>query len=54
MKELSICKQKSLYGGNISATIYNGIVKGLTIFTDIGRYLGSSIRRIFDGNLCDY
>ncbi len=54
MKELNISKQKSLYGGNITATIYNGIVKGLTIVTDIGRYLGSSIRRIFDGNLCDY
>jgi len=54
MKELNISKQKSLYGGNITATIYNGIVKGLTIFTDIGRYLGSSIRRIFDGNPCDY
>ena len=54
MKELSISKQKTLYGGDITSTLYNGLVKGLTIFTDIGRYLGSSIRRIFDGNLCDY
>ena len=54
MRELIISKQKEVYAGNLTSTMYSAIVKGFTVFTDIGRYLGSSIRRIFDGNLCDY
>lgn len=54
MRELSKEKQMSLYAGDLSGTVLNSLLKGFTIFTDIGRYLGSSIRRIFDGNLCDY
>lgn len=55
MKELSIKEEKSLYaGGGITSTFINAISKGLTVFADLGRYFGSSIRRIFNNNLCDF
>lgn len=54
MKELTIKKQKELYAGAITSSMYNYFLKGFNLFTDLGRYLGSSIRRIFDDNLCEY
>ena len=40
-------------GGKISATLINYIIKGFNSFLDMGRYLGSSIRRISSKNMCD-
>lgn len=54
MKELSIKESKSMYAGNLSGVMVGYILKGLNFFTDLGRYLGSSIRRIYDHNLCNY
>lgn len=54
MKELSTNESKKMYAGGISATLVGYLLKGFNIFTDLGRYLGSSIRRIYDHNLCDY
>ena len=54
MKELKVKETKSMYGGNLSGTLVGYILKGFNFFTDLGRYLGSSIRRIYDNNLCDY
>lgn len=55
MKELSLKEQKMCYGGGgISAALINALSKGLNVFIDLGRYLGSSIRRIFNNNYCDY
>ena len=55
MKELTIKEEKSLYGGGgISASLINALSKGVNSIIDIGRYLGSSLRRIFDKNFCDY
>lgn len=55
MKELTIKEAKMYYGGaGMSATLINALTKGLNIFTDLGRYLGSSFRRIFNNNYCDY
>lgn len=55
MKELSIKETKTLYGGGeISAALFNALSRGVNVFTDLGRYFGSSIRRIFSNNLCDY
>lgn len=39
-------------GAAISATLINSLVKGFNSFMDIGRYLGSSIRRFIGGNTC--
>lgn len=54
MRELNTKETKSLFAGGISASMFSFILKGFNIFTDLGRYLGSSIRRIYDNNLCDY
>jgi hypothetical protein len=54
MKELSIKETKTMYAGGISATLVGYVIKGFNFFTDLGRYLGSSIRRFYDNNLCDY
>lgn len=40
-------------GGSISATLLNYIIKGFNSILDIGRYLGSGIRRITSNNMCD-
>ena len=54
MRELKVSETKKLLGGGISATMIGYLLKGFNIFTELGRYLGSSIRRIYDNNLCDY
>ena len=54
MKELKVKETKNLYAGNLSGVMVGYILKGFNFFTDLGRYLGSSIRRFYDNNLCDY
>ena len=54
MRELTTKETKNMYAGGISASMFSFILKGFNVFTDLGRYLGSSIRRIYDHNLCDY
>ena len=54
MKELSNKETKTIYcGGGITSTLINAVSKGINVFTDFGRYLGSSLRKIFTGNLCE-
>lgn len=54
MKELSNKESKAIYcGGGITSTLINAVARGINVFTDLGRYLGSSIRKIFTGNLCE-
>ena len=54
MKELSIKEEKELYaGGGITTSFINAITRGFTAILDVGRYIGSSIRRIFNHNMCD-
>ncbi len=47
-KELKCVKA----GAAISSTLINSLIKGINSFLDIGRYLGSSIRRMVSGNSC--
>ena len=54
LKELSNSEMKNIYGGNLSASMINYLLKGLNIFTDLGRYIGSGLRRIFDNHMCDF
>lgn len=39
-------------GATFSATLINSLIRGFNSFMDIGRYLGSSIRRMVSGNSC--
>lgn len=54
MRELNTKEAKVMYAGGFSATLLGYVIKGFGFFTDLGRYLGSSIRRFYDHNLCDY
>lgn len=42
----------NVYGGTISATLINAIVKGFSVIVDLGKALGSSIRRAVSGKTC--
>lgn len=45
-------ESKTIIGGvRISATLINSLIRGVNSFMDIGRYIGSSIRRMF-GTSC--
>lgn len=39
-------------GINITGAFLNYLVKGINAFMDLGRSLGTSIRRAIGGNLC--
>lgn len=39
-------------GGSITSTFINSISKGITTIVDLGRSLGSAIRRIVSGSIC--
>ena len=54
MKKLNENEMKNISAGSISGTLYNAFIRGINVFVDVGRYLGSSIRRLFDHNLCRY
>lgn len=41
-------------GATLSATMINAIVKGVDIVLDIGRSLGTAIRRLGDHKTCPY
>ena len=41
-------------GGGLTATLLNSIIRGFTFIFELGKSLGSSIRRGIDGNLCKY
>lgn len=39
-------------GASITGTLINSLIKGFNSFMDIGRYFGSSLRRMFGGSYC--
>ncbi len=45
----------NIYGGgeSISATLLNAIIRGLNTLYELGRSLGSTIRRIREDKLCE-
>lgn len=40
-------------GSNFNATFFNAIARCLSTLADIGRSLGTSIRMLFTGKVCD-
>ena len=54
MKKLNEKEMKQIKAGAITGTLINSILRGASIFVDVGRYFGSSIRRFVNGNLCRY
>ena len=43
---------KEIHGGEISGSLISSVVKGITILLELGRSLGSSIRRLIDKDIC--
>lgn len=43
---------KQINGGSVTGTFINAVVKGINSFLDLGRAVGSGIRRIGSGNIC--
>ena len=41
-----------IYGGAITGTFINAIIKGVNSFLDLGRSIGTAIRRIGAGSIC--
>lgn len=53
MKELSKKELLEVEGGtSINSTLLTALVKGATIFLELGRSLGSAIRRTFNKKSC--
>jgi hypothetical protein len=52
MKKLEAAELKNIYGGTITGTFINSITKGVNTFLALGRAVGSSIRRLSNGNIC--
>lgn len=50
MTDLELMQVK---GGAISGTIINGVVKAFTIALELGRSLGTALRRARNKNLCN-
>lgn len=42
----------NIYGGSVSATLINAFVKGFSVIVDLGKALGSAIRRAVSGKTC--
>ncbi len=49
MTDIELCEVK---GGGISGTVINGIVRAIGFALEIGRSLGSALRRHTDGSYC--
>jgi len=55
MKKLNEQEMKNISAGaGITGTLINSILRAVNIFSDAGRYFGSSFRRIFSKNLCRF
>lgn len=53
MKKLDNQELLSINGGlTISGTLINSLVKGISVILDLGRALGTAIRRVTSSTLC--
>ena len=52
MKDLNKEELLDINGGGISGTLISSLTRGINTLLDMGRSLGSAIRRIGSGNVC--
>lgn len=52
MRTLTKKELEQIEGGSISASMINYIVRGIDAFMDVGRSLGSALRRMGEQSLC--
>lgn len=41
-----------IYGGGITGTLINSFIRGINVILDLGRNLGTSIRRLGSKKIC--
>ncbi len=52
MKKINKQELKQINGGGISASFISSIVRAVNSLLDLGRSVGSAIRRIQNGSVC--
>lgn len=52
MMKLTDKELLEITGGTVTATLINSIARGITTIADLGRSLGSAIRRIVSHKIC--
>lgn len=52
MNKLKEKELKSIHGGGISASFITATVRAVTSLLELGRSLGTAIRRIHSGSVC--
>jgi len=52
MKDLNKEELLNVDGGSISGTLISSLTRGINTLLDMGRSLGTAIRRIGSGNVC--
>lgn len=52
MRDLTKEELQKIYGGAISATLLNAFIRGINTILEVGRSLGSAIRRIIAKDAC--
>jgi len=52
MKDLNKEELLNINGGSISGTLISSLTRGINSLLDMGRSLGTAIRRIGSGNVC--
>jgi bacteriocin-like protein len=50
--ELTNKELKQIVGGAVTAAFINAIARGINTFLDLGRSVGTAIRRIGTGKIC--
>ena len=54
MKKLDTQELQQIYGGAITASMINYLVRGINSIMEIGRSLGTAIRRIGENKICPH
>lgn len=52
MKKLKEKELKNIQGGGISASLITAAVRAINSLLDLGRSLGTAVRRIQNGSIC--
>ena len=52
MEKLEKERLLKVTGGGISATLLNALARGVNVFLEVGRSVGSAIRRFLSGKKC--
>ena len=52
MNIVSVDEMKKIFGGSITASFLAAFVRGVNSFLDVGRSIGSSVRRLYEGKFC--